>query len=198
MNERAEQLEEIRKKVVNLKKSPLYKYRVENNYVPVIGGGSENAKIIFIGEAPGQNEAKTGLPFVGRSGKFLDELLDSIEIKRDDVYITSVVKDRPPKNRDPKPEEISIYAPFLDEQIKIIKPMIIVTLGRFAMNYVMNHYGLENELKPIGELHGRVFETKMSWGKVKVLTLYHPSISIYNQHSKSILFEDFKILKTLI
>ena len=198
MNERAEQLEEIRKKVLNLKKSPLYKYRVENNYVPVIGGGSENAQIMFIGEAPGQNEAKTGLPFIGRSGKFLDELLDSIKIKRDDVYITSIVKDRPPKNRDPKPEEIEIYAPFLDRQIEIIEPKVIATLGRFSMDYIMKRYGLESELGPIGKLHGQVFETEISGQKVKIVPLYHPAVAIYNQHSKSTLMEDFKVLKRLI
>ncbi|MEK9183760.1 MAG: uracil-DNA glycosylase, partial [Patescibacteria group bacterium] len=106
---RTDLLKQIRDEVLNLKKSPLYKYRTQNKFFPVIGEGSDYAKIMFIGEAPGKNEAKTGRPFCGAAGKILDELLVSVKILRSDVYITNIVKDRPPMNRDPLPEEIKIY-----------------------------------------------------------------------------------------
>ncbi|MHB0977985.1 MAG: uracil-DNA glycosylase family protein [Minisyncoccota bacterium] len=194
-----EALKKIKDEVINLKASPLCLERIKNKVFPVIGEGNHNAEIIFIGEAPGENEAKTGRPFCGRSGKLLDEFLASINIPRESVYITNIVKDRPPKNRDPLPDEIEIYAPFLDRQIAIIKPKIIATLGRFSMQYIMNRYGLSFELGPISDMHGKVFEATMPWGdKVKVVPLYHPAVAIYNQHSKATLLEDFKVLKTLI
>lgn len=111
---RVEHLEQIKSEVTNLKRSPLYKERIKNKAFPVIGEGSCHAKIMFIGEAPGKNEAKTGRPFCGTSGKILDKLLASVDIKRKDVYITNIVKDRPPSNRDPLPAEIKIYGPYLD------------------------------------------------------------------------------------
>ncbi|MEK7186706.1 MAG: uracil-DNA glycosylase, partial [Patescibacteria group bacterium] len=153
---KTEELKKIKDEIVGLTTSPLYAERVANKVFPVIGEGNHDAEIMFIGEAPGENEAKTGRPFCGRAGKVLDELLKSVSINREDVYVTNVVKDRPPKNRDPFPEEISIYAPFLDRQIEIIKPKVVATLGRFSIQYVMNRYGLECELAPISVLHGKV------------------------------------------
>jgi uracil-DNA glycosylase family 4 len=193
-----ESLKKIKEEILNLQGSDLSKLRRENKYFPVIGEGSHNAKIVFIGEAPGENEAKTGRPFVGRSGKFLDELLASANIPRENVYITNIVKDRPPKNRDPEPEEIELYAPFLDRQIEIIKPTVIATLGRFSMQYIMNRYGLKKQIASITALHGQVFETKMEYGKVKVVPLFHPAVAIYNQSSKDMLKDDFQVLKSLI
>src|SRR3989344_9619517 len=124
-NEKTEKLRAIRDEVLVLKKSPLYDYRKRNNYYPVIGEGNHDALVMFIGEAPGKNEALKARPFCGAAGKILDELLGSIGVKREDVYITNIVKDRPPENRDPTPEEIGMYAPFLDRQIDIIAPKII-------------------------------------------------------------------------
>ena len=198
MDDRTEKLKQIKEEVLKLEASPLYAERIKNNVFPVIGEGDHFAQIMFIGEAPGENEAKTGRPFCGRSGKLLDEFLASIKIPRESVYVTNIVKDRPPKNRDPLPEEIEIYAPFLDRQIEIIKPKVIATLGRFSMQYIMNRYGLDFELGPISNLHGKVFETEISGEKVKVVPLYHPAVAIYNQHTKETLMEDFKVLKTLI
>jgi DNA polymerase len=192
------QLQEIVLDVANLKTSPLYEFRVENDYLPVVGEGNSDADIMFVGEAPGENEAKTGKPFCGRSGKLLDELLASIGLPRESVYITSIVKDRPPKNRDPKPEEIEIYAPFLDRQIEIICPKVIATLGRFGMEYIMNRYGLQDEIKPIGKIHGQIFETSINGIKVKVIPLYHPALALYNPNYKHDLLEDFKILEKII
>src|SRR4051812_29063692 len=118
-------LKEIEDEVMNLKSSPLYSERIKNKVFPVIGEGDNFAKIMFIGEAPGKNEAATGRPFCGAAGRILDELLASVNISRKDVYITSIVKDRPPFNRDPLPEEIESYGPFLDRQIEIIQPKFI-------------------------------------------------------------------------
>src|SRR3990172_11500555 len=158
INEKERALKAIKDEILGLVSSPLYKERIKNKYFPVIGEGNHSAWIMFIGEAPGENEAKTGRPFCGRAGKVLDELLVSAGIARKDVYVTNIVKDRPPGNRDPYPDEIEIYAPFLDRQIEIIKPKVIATLGRFSMQYVMNRYGLEWEIAPISVLHGKVFQ----------------------------------------
>jgi uracil-DNA glycosylase len=197
MDDRMELLRKIKDEVLNLKDSPLYKERQKNKVFPVIGEGDHQAKIMFVGEAPGKNEAATGRPFVGAAGKILDELLNSAGIDRKSVYITNIVKDRPPFNRDPLPEEIEAYGPFLDRQINIIQPEIIATLGRFSMTYIMQRFGLENELGPIGKLHGKNFETKMDYGKVKIIPLYHPAVAVYNSNTKTLLIEDFKILKNI-
>ncbi len=195
--ERSEKLKEIRDEVLALSGSGLADFRRANGYFPVIGEGNHTAEVLFVGEAPGENEAKTGRPFCGRAGQILDELLESADISRQDTYVTNIVKDRPPKNRDPLPDEIALYAPYLDRQIEIIKPKVIAALGRFSMQYVMNRYGLEWELGPISVLHGKVFETQIDDVKVKVIPLYHPAAAIYNQELKSTLMEDFKILKLL-
>ena len=197
-SEKNEALKKIKDEVVALVASPLYVERVKNKYFPVIGEGNHSAEIVFVGEAPGKNEAKTGRPFCGRAGKVLDELLVSVGIERRDVYVTNIVKDRPPNNRDPFPDEIAIYAPFLDRQIEIIKPKVIATLGRFSMQYIMSRYDLERELSSISALHGRVFDTKLKGTKIKVVPLYHPAAAIYNQHLLDTLKEDFKVLKTLV
>src|SRR3989344_3875797 len=193
MIDRSESLKKIKDEILDLKVSPLYGYRVENKYFPVIGEGSHTASIMFIGEAPGENEAKTGRPFCGRAGKVLDILLESVGIQRKDVYVTNIVKGRPPKNRDPLPEDIEIYAPFLDRQIEIISPRVIATLGRFSMQYVMHRYGLDFELDSISKIHGQTFETS----NFKLVPLYHPAAAIYNQHLLDTLKEDFKSLKNL-
>lgn len=195
--ERKELMRQIKDEVVGLKKSPLYEFRIENKNLPVIGDGSHFSEIMFIGEAPGRNEAKTGRPFCGRAGDILNELLESVGIKREDVYITNIVKDRPPKNRDPLPEEIKIYGPFLDRQIEIIKPKVIATLGRYAMGYVMKNFDLESELLPISQMHGKVFEAKASYGNIKIVPLYHPAVAVYNSHTKDQLKKDFGVLKEL-
>ena len=197
-NDRSQALKQIREEVWNLKESPLYQERVNNQTLPVIGEGSHNAQLMFVGEAPGRNEAKTGRPFCGSAGKILDDLLTSIGVKREAVYITNIVKDRPPSNRDPLPEEIAIYGPFLDRQIDIIKPLIIVTLGRFSMSYIMNKSGLEDSIKPISQLHGQILEGSSLNNPIKVAVMYHPAAAIYNPKIKEVLQKDFQILSSLI
>ena len=188
-------MEEIKDEVIALKSSPLYKYRIENKYFPVIGEGSHTAKIMFVGEAPGRNEAKTGRPFCGSAGKILDELLKGVGIDRKDVYITNIVKDRPPENRDPSPSEIESYGPFLDRQIEIIQPKVVATLGRYAMGYIMKKFDLDLELEPIGKAHGKIYKAKVSYGNIDIATLYHPCVAIYNRKTLETLKKDFEVLK---
>jgi len=197
-NDKKERMKKIRDEILSFSLSSLYNDRVQNKMFPVIGEGNHNANILFIGEAPGKNEAMTGKPFCGRSGKVLDDLLEYIGIQRSDVYITNIVKDRPPENRDPTPEEIELYAPFLDRQIDIIQPKIIATLGRFSMVYIMKKFGLERELLPISAIHGRVFETSASFGKLKIIPLYHPAVAVYDSNKLNDLKKDFDILKQSI
>lgn len=192
MSPKTKKMLAIKEEVLNLPSSELVDFRKENNSFPVIGEGSHDAQIMFIGEAPGRNEAKTGKPFCGAAGKILDELLDSISLKRDKVYITNIVKDRPPENRDPSPDEIETYVPFLDKQIEIIKPKVIATLGRFSMVYIINRYGDEDFNKTISEAHG----TKIEVGGYTILPLYHPAAAIYNRALRDTLLKDFKILAT--
>ena len=198
LEQKKEEMKKIRDEVIELTDSPLYYHRIENNYLPVIGQGSHDADILFIGEAPGKNEAKTGVPFCGASGKFLDELLAHIKIPREDVYIANVLKDRPQGNRDPKPEEIAIYAPFLDRQIEIVEPKVIATLGRFAMNYIMEKFGLKDQITKISDMHGKVYEVKILTQSFKIVPLYHPAVAIYNANNKDELKKDFEVLKSLI
>jgi uracil-DNA glycosylase family 4 len=195
MENRTEQLRKIKDEIVAAKNSPLYDFRVKNNFLPVIGEGDHYAKIMFIGEAPGKNEALTGRPFCGAAGRILDELLQSIDIDRKNVYVTNIVKDRPPFNRDPLPEEIEFYAPFLVRQIEIIKPEVIATLGRFSMAYIMKKFGLESELKSISVMHGKIFNAETSYGITKIIPFYHPAVAVYGT-SKEILKKDFKILQS--
>jgi DNA polymerase len=193
-----DELKKIHDAIFDLKESPLYTYRIENKYLPVIGDGSSDAQIVFIGEAPGKNEALTGKPFCGASGKILDHLLAHINVKREDVYITNIVKDRPMNNRDPKPEEIKLYAPFLIKELEIIQPKVIATLGRFSMDFIMRHFGLDTEIQSISKIHGNTFEVDTLWGKVSIVPLYHPAVAVYNRTRLPELEKDFEVLKSLI
>jgi len=194
MNQKTEELKKIKDEILTLTKSPLYAYRIKNKYFPVIGEGSHDAHIMFVGEAPGENEAKTARPFCGRSGKLLDELLASIGMDRKSVYVTNVVKDRPEGNRDPLPEEIALYGVFLERQIEILQPKIIATLGRHSMKYIFEKYGLGTVLESVSKIHGREFVGEASYGPVTIVALYHPAVALYNGSMKPVLMEDFKIL----
>lgn len=154
----------------------------------VMGAGSLEAKILFVGEAPGKKEDEMGLPFVGASGKLLNELLASIALVRADVYITNIVKYRPPDNRDPSPSEKAEFRPFLIRQIEIIKPIVVVTLGRHAMEEFLPDAS-------IGKIHGT--SQKDAAGQI-VVPLYHPAAALYNGSLRDTLFEDFRKLKSQI
>jgi len=194
-NSKTQKLKKIRDNVWNLKESPLYEFRKKNKYYPVLGEGNHSAKVVFIGEAPGENEAKTGRPFCGAAGKVLDELLASVKLDRKDVYVTNIVKDRPPGNRDPSAEEIALYSPFLFEQINIIKPKVIATLGRFSTKYILEKYNLPEKDKTITVLHGTVIEAKTHYGKAHIIPLYHPAVALYNANTKTVLKKDFQEIK---
>lgn len=196
--EKYKALKMIRDEVVCLSHSPLYQYRIQNGFLPVIGEGSHDAHIMVIGEAPGKNEALTGRPFCGASGKFLDEMCTHIGLERKDVYVTNIVKDRPENNRDPSQEEIELYGPFLDRQLEIIKPKVIATLGRFAMVYCMEKLGLAGEIQPISALHGKVLQGALPYGTVSMVALYHPAVALYNGSMREVLKKDFESLKQFI
>ncbi len=153
----------------------------------VFGTGNPEADIIFIGEAPGKNEDLQGEPFVGAAGKFLNEMLAGIGLKREDIYITNIVKYRPPHNRDPLPEEKTAFLPFLQEQIAIIKPKLIVTLGRHSMDVLLP--GLK-----ISQVHG---QPKRYKGQV-YLPLFHPAAALYNGGMRQTLIEDFSLIPAIL
>ncbi len=153
----------------------------------VVVDGNPDAEIVFIGEAPGKQEDIQGKPFVGASGKFLSEMLEGIGLKREDVYITNIVKYRPPANRDPEPDEIKAFMPYLFRQIEIIKPKLIVFLGRHAMNVFLP------ELK-ISQVHGK---PKRKNGQV-YLPLFHPAAALYNGGMRQTLVEDFNKIPSIL
>jgi DNA polymerase len=153
----------------------------------VIGDGNPNADIVFIGEAPGAEEDKQGLPFVGRAGQFLNEMLSGIGLNRKDVYITNIVKYRPPNNRDPEPEEIASFMPYLFKQLAIIQPSLVVTLGRHSMAVFLPDFR-------ISEIHG---QPKRKQGLV-YLPLYHPAAALYNGSMRQILMDDFKKIPKIL
>ncbi len=196
-NGKHDRMKKIRDEVFNGLSLPLYGERAKNNVYPVIGEGSHDARIMFIGEAPGRNEAKTGRPFCGAAGKILDELLLSAGLVREEVYITNIVKDRPPYNRDPLPDEIEAYAPFLLRQIEIIKPSVLATLGRYSMNYILNVFTPQEAAAPISKIHGKVFEANAPHGVIKIVALYHPAAAVYNRALLETLKIDFSVLRTI-
>lgn len=189
-----DQMRQIRDAILNLTQSPLYEYRTTNHYYPVIGEGNHDADIVFIGEAPGKNEAEQARPFCGASGRVLDQMLDSISLDRKDVYVTNIVKDRPPDNRDPSPEEIKLYSPFLDEQLNIIQPSVIATLGRFSMKYILEKFSLPEAKQTITALHGKAIPATAAYGEIHIVPLYHPAVALYSGSSKQTLISDMQTL----
>jgi DNA polymerase len=153
----------------------------------VFGDGNPDTEIVFIGEAPGKNEDEQGKPFVGAAGKFLNEMLDMIGLKRDDVYITNIVKYRPPNNRDPLPEEKQAFLPYLQAQLDVIKPTVVVTLGRHSLNCFLPDLS-------ISQVHG---QPKRYKGQV-YLPLFHPAAALYNGAMRQTLIDDFALIPTII
>lgn len=189
MTSKDRKLKKIKDKIVECQNCPLYKTATN----PVIGEGDHDAKIMLVGEAPGRWEDKKARPFVGRAGEILDELLESINLKRKQVYITNILKHRPPENRNPKDKEIKACSPYLDAQIEIINPKIIATLGNFAKDYIFKKYNLESEIKGISQIKARVFEPGRA--DLKIIPLFHPAVAVYNSNKINQLKEDFKALK---
>ncbi len=159
---------------------------------PVPGHGNPNAEIVFIGEAPGRAEDEQGKPFVGAAGKFLEELLSLVNLKREDVYITNIVKYRPPGNRDPSPEEKGACREWLEGELAIISPKLIVFLGRHAMN---NFFPGEQ----ISKVHGKLLVKEILNVPTKYFfALYHPAAALYDGSMRGILAEDFKKLPKVL
>lgn len=178
-----ENLSEIALLVSKCQNCALYHSREKS----VPGEGPNNAKIMFIGEGPGFHENQQGRPFVGQAGKFLDELLSVSGLRRETVFITNVVKCRPPGNRDPQPEELEACSKFLDQQIELINPEIIVTLGRFSM---AKFFG---QVK-ISQIHGNMRKI----GQKYVVAMYHPAAALHQPALKNTLLDDFSKLKKYI
>ena len=179
--EKSDALQELEKEIMENKNLPLQKSNL------VFGEGNINADIMFIGEAPGYYEDQLKRPFVGRSGKLLDKLIASVGWKREDVYIPNIVKRRPPENRDPSPEEIETYKPYLTRQIEIINPKVIATLGRFSMNYFL----------PVAKItrdQGKVFRL----GKRLLVPLFHPAAALRSTETLTAFEQSFKKLPRVI
>lgn len=168
-----------------LRQSHLYPRAL--SFVP--GEGNPDSEIMFIGEAPGQREDELGRPFVGAAGQFLEEMLEQIGLVRETVFITNIVKQRPPNNRDPLPDEIATHWPFLEKQIAIINPKVIVLLGRHSLGQLLPGVG------PISQVHGRPYRKRD--GRI-YLPLYHPAAALYNAMMRQTLISDFKKIPAIL
>lgn len=162
----------------------------------VMGDGNPDASIVLIGEAPGKNEDEQGLPFVGASGRFLDEMLAAAGLVRNDIYITNIVKYRPPNNRDPSPSEKQAFWPYLARQLEIIDPTVIVTLGRHSMEFFLPK-------AKIGQVHGHAVRKRVAFHDGKehewlIMPLYHPAAALYNGSMRQTLIDDFLGVTQLI
>ncbi len=182
-------LEAIREKVMKCRKCRLCELGATK---AVPGEGSDKAQVMFIGEGPGREEDAQGKPFVGAAGKFLNTMLAEIGLGREDVFITNVVKHRPPENRDPLPEEVEACWPYLEEQVRALKPKLIVLLGRHAMNRFLP--GLK-----ISEAHGNAKRSRGIWNDKQVyLPVYHPASALYNPGLRDTLIRDMKKIPILL
>ena len=164
----------------------------------VFGEGNPEASVVLIGEAPGKQEDIQGKPFVGASGKFLSEMLEMIGMKREDIYITNIVKYRPPDNRDPSPAEKKAFLPYLQSQLEVIQPKIVVTLGRHSMNCFLPDL-------QISKVHGQPKRVRLSLKvdsadtlSVVILPLYHPAAALYNPLQRQMLIDDFALIPAII
>jgi DNA polymerase len=154
----------------------------------VFGVGNPEADLMFVGEAPGRDEDLQGYPFVGRAGQLLTKIIEAISLRREDVYIANVIKCRPPENRNPEPDEVETCEPFLFRQIDIVKPKVIVALGKFGAQTLLR------TLDPISRLRGRVFEYRGA----KLIPTFHPAYLLRNPSSKREVWEDMKLVRSLL
>ncbi len=189
MQTKQNQLALIAQQILNCRKCPLHKTRKN----PVPGEGNPQAKIMFIGEAPGYWEDVKGKPFVGAAGKFLDTLIAILNLSRKDIFITNVLKCRPPKNREPSPNEVQQCTPYLDKQIRIIQPKFIITLGNYSTGYILSKAGLP--FNGITQAHGKFYETTILDLHVTVFPTFHPAAGLYSGRYKKLLQQDFQLLK---
>ncbi|HYI79267.1 MAG TPA: uracil-DNA glycosylase [Thermoleophilaceae bacterium] len=186
--QRREQLVELYKEVRKCERCPLYATRTQ----AVFGAGNANADLMFVGEAPGAQEDLEGIPFVGRAGKLLSELLAENGLERDEVFIANVLKSRPPGNRDPQPDEIEACKPYLFRQVELIEPTVICTLGNFSTKL------LTGSQTGISRVHGVPQVHRLGQRTVKIFPIYHPAAGLRTPSVKEILREDFKKLPALL
>lgn len=184
MKAKQQQLDEIKQKILDDGVTPDL---ADTATQLVFGDGTAEAEIVFIGEAPGKKEDELGRPFVGAAGRFLDEMLAMIDLKRQDVYITNIVKYRPPNNRDPFPEEKDAFLPYLESQLEVIQPKLVVTLGRHSLNCFLPDLS-------ISQVHG---QPKRYKGRV-YLPLFHPAAALYNGGMRQTLIDDFALIPDII
>lgn len=182
------QLDRVKQEILDKKICPELAETATNL---VMGDGNINAEIVFIGEAPGKNEDLQGLPFVGAAGKFLNEMLAQAGLQRSDVYITNIVKYRPPNNRDPLPEEKKAFWPYLLKQLQIIKPKVVITLGRHSMEYFLP--GMR-----ISAIHGQPKRIQFGNEKLVIIPLFHPAAALYNGSMRQTLIDDFLNVPVII
>lgn len=166
----------------------------------VFGKGNPDADIVFIGEAPGEKEDLQGIPFVGRAGQELDKLLQKIGLTLNDIYICNILKYRPPKNRDPTIDEIKNHTPYLIEQLKVIQPKIIATLGNYSTKFVLGGFTPDNmkTVKGISILHGKVTTVKLDGVEFIVVPIYHPAAMLYNPKLRITFEEDFLLMAKIL
>lgn len=188
----------VRADLLNATTSPLYTVRSKNGYLPVVGDGNLDAKFMFLGAAPGNYEAAQGRPFSGPAGDVLEEMLNTIQLTRTDVFVTNFVLDFPGTKRDPTAGEVAFYASFLDRLIDIVRPTVIVTLGGTAMNLIVEKLDLPEKGQTIGRMHGKFIKTRMSYGEIHVVPLYHTAIVTYKMTDKEKLKQDFAKLKMFL
>lgn len=184
--------DQVSNEIHQCKKCDLFETRTN----AVVGEGSLDADLFFIGEAPGFNEDKQGRPFVGRAGAILDELLRSIDLKRSDIFIANILKCRPPNNRNPAKKEIELCTPFLERQLEIINPKIIIPMGSFSSEFIFSKYDIS--FTKISEIHGKLFNKKTLYSTVHIIPMYHPAVATYNPNKISVLLEDIKQVEQYI
>jgi DNA polymerase len=183
-------LDAVATEIIVCTKCPLWKTR--KNAVP--GEGNSESPVMFIGEAPGQSEDIKGKPFVGAAGKFLETMLSEIGLSRNDVFICNIVKCRPPRNREPMPNEIQTCTPYLNRQIKIIKPKIIVTLGNYSTAYIFSKANLP--FNGITQARGKFYQATILDVQITIFPTFHPAAALYSAKYKETLQHDFQLLKS--
>ena len=191
-NSKHHQIEAIAEEIRKCQKCSLSKTRT--NVVP--GEGDAESSVVLIGEAPGYWEDRKGRPFVGAAGKVLDEVLEKIGLKRAEIFITNVLKCRPPGNRDPRAEEIQACTPFLDRQLEIIRPRFIVTLGRHSTAYLFSKMNLD--FYGITRVHGQMYEAKFAGWESYVMPTFHPAAALYNVNLREKLIDDLRLLRRML
>jgi len=191
-------LKAIRSDLIAATDSPLYPLRQENRFFPVLGDGDVDATLLFISEAPGINEAKQGRPFFGQSGAVLNEMLATIGLTREQVFVTNFILDYLGEKREPKPAELAYYAPFVERIFEVIRPAVIVAMGGTAMRALLKRFDQPEAGDKISTIHGKLLPVTAPWGPIHIVPTYHPASVLYSASWKAWLREDFQKLKLFV